>query len=358
MQADVPAPTTLPTPNPSLRPFLLAVFAVFIVGTLAYGVVNSGQEPYVVATIFATRFLGIFIEAVPFLLLGTLTSGLIEAFLRPDDLVRFLPRNRYLSTVGGAFLGMVFPVCECGVVPVARRLFVKGLPPSVGIAFLLAAPVLNPIVFASTFIAFGGSVIFVGRFVVTAIVAIAVGWLFALTSRHDEEVLLPASLSAHTPLPAVNGVQITLPYPPPSPRPSLRKGIGQALTVSVSEFFEMGRYLVIGCLLASAMQTLVPQETLLRVGEGTVTSVLAMQVLAFVLSVCSTVDSFLALAFVNTFTTGAILAFLSFGPMVDIKSTLMFLGVFQKRAVFYLILLPFMLNAVAGVALNLWLLRG
>ena len=101
------------------------------------------------------------------------------------------------------------------------------------------------------------------------------------------------------------------------------------------------------------MQTLVPQESLLALGAGPVLSVLFMQALAYILSVCSTVDSFLALAFVNTFSTGAIVSFLSFGPMVDIKSTLMFSGVFRPRVVAYLILLPFMLNLLAGVMLNL-----
>jgi uncharacterized protein len=106
-------------------------------------------------SIFATRFLGIFIEAVSFLLLGTIISGMIEVFISNDDITRFVPRNPIAATVVGSMLGFVFPVCECGTVPVARRLYQKGLPVSVGITFLLAAPVMNPIVFASTYAAFG-----------------------------------------------------------------------------------------------------------------------------------------------------------------------------------------------------------
>ena len=100
------------------------------------------------------------------------------------------------------------------------------------------------------------------------------------------------------------------------------------------------------------MQTLVPQQSLLALGTGSVLSVVFMQILAFILSVCSTVDSFLALAFVNTFTTGSIISFLSFGPMVDIKSTLMFTGVFRRKIVLYLVILPFVLNLLAGVVIN------
>ena len=113
--------------------------------------------------VFATRFLGIFIEAVPFLLLGSLTSGLIESFVKSDDIVRLMPRNRLGAALGGAFLGLAFPVCECGVVPVTRRLFSKGMPLPMGVAFLLAAPFMNPIVFASTYIAFGFGPVFIGR---------------------------------------------------------------------------------------------------------------------------------------------------------------------------------------------------
>ena len=326
-----------------LRPLAYLVLALVVVSMLLLAILGTGRAPGVVLNIFSTRFLGIFIEAAPFLLLGSLTSGLIAAFVRPEDVARVMPRNPILSTISGAFLGLVFPVCECGVVPVTRRLFKKGLPMSVGIAFLLAAPFMNPIVFVSTFIAFGFGPIFIGRFLITAVVAISVGLIFALNAKPDQ-VLLPISRRDDE----ADGADC-------APRPTLRQGLSESLTVAVSEFFEMGRFLVMGCVLAASMQTLVSQNVLLSVGSEPIISVLAMQALAFVLSVCSTVDAFLALAFVNTFTTGSILAFLSFGPMVDIKSTMMFTGVFKRRVVAYLILLPFLMNLLAGVLINYWL---
>ncbi|MFW5748424.1 MAG: permease, partial [Chloroflexota bacterium] len=118
--------------------------------------------------------------------------------------------------------------------------------------------------------------------------------------------------------------------------------------------FEMGRFLVIGSLLAAGMQTLVPQQTLTALGEGPLVSVIVLQALAFILSVCSTVDSFLALSFVGTFTGGSITAFLTFGPMVDIKSTLMFVGVFKPRVVVYLIVLPLLMTMLVGLWINLF----
>lgn len=322
-----------------VRPFTWGLAFALMGLMLIIAVIHSGQTPATIFTIFTTRFLGIFIEAVPFLLLGTLTSGLIEAFVTPDDLVRYLPRNKVLATIVGSFLGILFPVCECGVVPVTRRLFTKGLPISVGIAFLLAAPFMNPIVFASTYIAFGFGQIFILRFVITAVVAISVGLIFAYAARPDQ-VLQPSAMQPDT-------FEFKL------PRKGWRDGLKQSMNVAHNEFFEMGRFLIVGCLMASALQTLVPQEQLFIIGSGPVISVLAMQALAFLLSVCSTVDAFLALAFLTTFTTGSIVAFLSFGPMVDIKSTMMFLGVFKRRAVAYLILLPFLMNLLFGVLINL-----
>ena len=296
--------------------------------------------------VFATRFLGIFIEAVPFLLLGSLTSGLIESFVKADDILRWLPRNRLGAALGGAFLGLAFPVCECGVVPVTRRLFSKGLPLSMGIAFLLAAPFMNPIVFASTYIAFGFGPVFIGRFVMTVLVAVTVALVigsFAKPGSVLKEVALAGGGHAH------DHDHHDHKHDPPSTGEKLL----HAAQIASDEFFEMGRFLILGSALAALMQTLVPQESLLALGTGNVLSVLFMQALAYILSVCSTVDSFLALAFVNTFTTGSIISFLSFGPMVDIKSTLMFTGVFKRRIVIYLILLPFVMNWLAGVVINL-----
>jgi hypothetical protein len=322
----------------------LAALAAALLLAIGYQANSSGREYMLVLSVFATRFLGIFVEAVPFLLLGSITSGLIETFVKSDDIMRILPRNRLGAAIGGAFLGLVFPVCECGVVPVARRLFSKGSPVSLGVAFLLAAPFMNPIVFASTYIAFGVGPVFIGRIVVTLLVAVIVGTVIGSFAK-PRAVLKPIALGGgHD---GHDGHEHC-----DHEEPAARVKLLGALQIAGDEFFEMGRFLIFGSMLAALMQTLVPQESLLALGTGPILSVVFMQILAYVLSVCSTVDSFLALAFVNTFTTGAIVSFLSFGPMVDIKSTLMFTGVFRRRIVFYLILLPFVINLLAGAVIN------
>src|SRR5450432_807445 len=299
---------------------------------------------------FSTRFLGIFIEAVSFLLLGTLISGLIGVFISNDDMARLVPKNPIAATLVGSMLGFIFPVCECGVVPVTRRLYQKGLPVSVGITFLLAAPVMNPIVLAGTYAAFGFGPVLIGRFVISWIMAVTVGLLFALQTR-------PQRLIRAEALPTLAGgsgvVNIAVTPTTPSQRPALVPGLLQALKLAGDEFFEMGRYLVIGAFLASVMQTFVSQDSLKALATNPVNSVLVMAGLAFLLSVCSTVDAFLALSFARTFTTGSILTFLTFGPMVDIKSTMMYLSVFKRRTVAYMVILPFLISVLIGIWLNL-----
>jgi uncharacterized membrane protein YraQ (UPF0718 family) len=297
---------------------------------------------------YVTVFLGIFIEAAPFLLMGSLVAGLIAEFITPDDIARFYPRSRLAAPLAGALLGMVFPVCECGVVPVVRRLYQKGFPVAAGVAFLLGAPVLNPIVIASTYAAFGLGPMFWGRLAFTLLIAAGVGLVFS-ASPSVIRILAPRSLS---PLMG-SGLDAPPVLAATSRRAPFSARLHRAFSAATDELFDMGRYLVIGALIATTLQTFVPQQTLLGIGQGQVSSVIALQALAFVLSVCSTVDAFLALSFVNTFTVGAVLAFLVFGPMVDVKSTLLYLNVFRPRAVLYAVAICFLAALLIGAFINL-----
>ena len=256
--------------------------------------------------------------------------------------MKWLPRNPFLQVACCSLLGMFFPVCECGVVPLTRRFLWKGLPPGGAMAFLLAAPVLNPVVIASTYAAFGVGPVFWGRMAGTLVVAIVVGLVFTLQPDAKAVLRLDALPQAEI-LPTAELVT------PVKAKSRLR----ELLVIASDEFFEMGRYLVLGSALAALLQTFVPQQALLSVGRGPLGSVLVLIALAVLLSVCSTVDAFIALAFVGTFSGGAILAFLVYGPMVDIKSTLMFLRAFNRKTVVYLVLLPLAMTVVLGVVWNL-----
>ena len=330
---------------------------------------------------FTTIFLGIFIEAVPFVAIGALLSGVIEMGVSTRTLTRWVPARTGAGVVAGAALGLVFPVCECGVVLVVRRLLSKGLPPPVAIAFLLGAPVLNPVVIASTATAFGFGWMLIGRLALTLIVAVAVAAAFRRARPAD--ILLNADGVGDG---AANGVEGEARHaasghgdhhhhdhdhhdhdhhdhhhahehdPRDQPGPGRARSIGffarDALLHGSADLFDMGRYLVIGCGLAALLQTLMPQSVLLDIGRGGAASVATMQGLGYLLSVCSSVDAFLALAFTATFAPASILAFLVFGPMVDVKSTLLFLSVFRTRAVVYLVVLPLVLTFAAALIVH------
>lgn len=294
---------------------------------------------------FTAIFLGIFIEAVPFLLLGTVASGLVEVFVQREDVMRLLPGSRLGAAVLGSLLGLAFPVGEGGVVPLARRLMTKGVPVSSGIAFLLAAPIVNPVVLASTYAAYGWGPMLLARLGLALAVAVTIGLIFSL-NRNPTNMLKPDAAPA-----VVGGV--TDAVPTTREEAPLGDRLKRSLRIAGDEFFELGRYLVIGALLGALIQTLVSQNALLALGTGPVVSVLIVQVLAFVLSVSSATDAFVSLHLASTFATGSLLSFLVFGAMVDIKSTLMFLGVFKLRYVVYLVVLPFLLTLLAGVLINL-----
>jgi hypothetical protein len=272
--------------------------------------------------------------------MGTLASGIVEVYIDREAFFARLPKNRVVGIILGAFLGLVFPVCECGVVPLTRRLFKKGLPLSIGITFLLAAPILNPIVILSTYTAFGFGSIFWGRIGVSLIVAIITGLIFS--GQPESEVML----AGHTaPVCSIHDHHSS------EPRAKQRKLI-QVVSIAAEELFEMGQFLILGSLLAALMQTLIPQNTLLALGKGPLVSILLLAALAFLLSICSTVDAFVALSFAANFSTGALLAFLVYGPMVDIKSIFMFSRAFNKKTVVYLTLIPLFVVVLITLFIN------
>jgi uncharacterized membrane protein YraQ (UPF0718 family) len=286
-----------------------------------------------------TIFLGILIEALPFLLLGVLVSQVLALVMRGDRGLAWLPRGRLASLVSLTGIGMLFPVCECGNVPVARRLVTRGVPVASAVVFLLAAPALNPVVALSTYAAFGDDPALVAyRLGFTFLIAVGVGLLLSLHPRPHELLRRGGQASgAHDP-------------------PTAGAGRGRTLyllaTSALSEFAEMGGVLVVGAALAALTQTLVPRRVLLSLGQGPVLSVAVMMAFAVILSVCSTVDAFVALAYAGTFSDGSLTAFLVYGPMIDLKSILLMLTVFSPKAVALVTVLITEAAFLVGVGLN------
>jgi len=337
-----------------------------------------------------TLFLSLLIEAMPFLLMGVLLSGLLLFFVDERKLIAVMPRNPLLGAIVGSCGGFLFPVCECGNIPVARRLLLQGAPTPVAIGLLLAAPTVNPIVIWATWVAFRDQPeIVVLRVLFSLSIAIFIACLFS--TQADLRPLLQPSVTRSRLLKSESPVGSLWQSKPAQPerKPALLQSgsflLGQPegplrmdasslqgsvatakpsqplpdklrlfLENTVQELRELGGVLVIGSAIAAVIQVGVPREIIVSLGQGPVTSILAMMLLAAVVSICSTVDSFFALAFSSTFTSGSLLAFLVFGPMIDIKAIGLMLSVFKARAIIYLFVLIAQLTLLLTLIVNLY----
>ncbi|NJK33487.1 MAG: permease [Oscillatoriales cyanobacterium SM2_2_1] len=299
-----------------------------------------------------TLFLSLLVEAIPFLLLGVMLSGALMVFVDEGRLIRAIPRHPFLGALTGSLIGFLFPVCECGNVPVARRLLTQGAPASVAVAFLLAAPTINPIVIWATWTAFRDQPeLVLWRVVLSLVVAVTTGTIFSV--QKDIRPLLqprlamaiasaaevPKSLDRLTGTFFVGEEKKTLEQtlsPVCAPQEERWR---MFLTNTLVELRELGAILIFGSAIAAIVQVWVPRDVIVGLGQGPITSILAMMTLAAVVSICSTVDAFFALSFAGIFTTGSLLSFLVFGPMIDLKAIGLILTIFQRRAVIYLFLL-------------------
>ncbi len=275
-----------------------------------------------------TLFLGIVIEAFPFILLGSLVSSYIHVFVRTETALSYIPKNPILGCASVSLWGMFFPVCECGNVPVARQLIRKNIPAGASISFLLGAPILNPIVIITTIVAFPDTpIIWWGRIILGFFVATVVGSLFSMAP--SEEIVRKefsndqdCCTHSHTSQPLWSKIQTLFVH-------------------TSSEFLHMASVMIFGAFVAASMQAFFPREMIVSIAQTPILSILAMMGLAFVISICSTTDAFFALAYAHQFSPASLVAFLVFGPMIDIKALLLMKTAYTTKALVYLTLLVF-----------------
>ena len=286
-------------------------------------------------------FQGLLIEALPFLMLGVTIAGLARWLVPQSAWVRRLPRNPLFAPIVGALLGFALPACECGNVPVARRLLASGAPLGTGFGFLFAAPVLNPIVLASTWAAFPDKTwLLWARPAGAFVIALALSALLGLIPESRllqgallEERRLSQPLSSIGLLERRTGLVGAGLAKPAMPAQSTALLPRELLSHSTREFLGLLTLLVLGSALAAVVQTWLPRSWLLALGSAPTLSVLALMLLALVVSVCSSVDAFLALGFAAQVTPGALLAFLLLGPVVDLKLAGLFTVLLTPRAI-------------------------
>jgi uncharacterized membrane protein YraQ (UPF0718 family) len=294
-----------------------------------------------------TLALSVIIESAPFVFLGILLSTVVQVWLPHGFLLRFLPRQPLLRRAAISLLGMFFPVCECGNVPLARGFMVGGFTVPESITFLLAAPILNPITIITTHQAFGFSDgILITRIVAGFIIANVIGWLF---SRHpDPDSLLTPDFAASCARPEPSGHD--------HDHDHKHSGGPTKIQTSVDLFARETAVIMpalfIGSLVAALTQVFVPRSVLLELGSNPVWSVLAMMALAFIVAVCSNVDAFFVLSFGSTFMPGGIAAFLTFGAMIDVKMLALMRTTFTTRTLVQVTALVALMSAAAGLLVN------
>ena len=307
----------------SLRDSISRNLQVFFVA-FSFAMAFSAQGSDIFAT-FSIIFSAIMLEAVPFMLMGALLGGFIEIFLSRERLIDLLPKRSVNAIVLAAMLGLIFPVCECAIVPVVKKLSDKGMPLGASVAFLLGGPIVNPLVFASTLVAYSFSW-------ETALVRSFTGFVIAV----GVGILIDRSLS---------GKEALLDSAPPSPHGcgcnhenasllNFRGKMLAAISHGASDFYGICRFLIIGAFIAAALQTLVPRQIFIPVMTRPVTAIIAMMLLAVTLNLCSEADAFVSASLQPMGVPfSAQLAFMVLGPMLDIKLILMYLTVFSKKMI-------------------------
>jgi uncharacterized protein len=313
---------------------------------------------------FALAFLSILFEGAPFILLGTLVSGFIDIYLPAGTMDRFLPKHRNLAVIAAGLMGAVFPVCECAVVPVIRRLVKKGLPVSCALTYMLAAPIVNPITALSTWKAFQGqnaAMMTSSRMLLGFLIAVVVG---LVVSRLPLVMVLKESL-----LKSMEGPEKKPAHEDhdhehdhdgccghhhhASDRdtaPHEDNRLVAAFRSALKDFVEVGVYFAIGVSITALFNTgIAPGAAWLDgLAGSTVGSPAALMALAFILSLCSTSDAFIA-ATLDKFSWGAKLAFLTFGPMMDVKLLFLYQTVLRKNFIIALALGLFI--AIGGITI-------
>lgn len=297
-------------------------------------------------------FISIFYESLPFLLLGALISSIIEAFVSDEKLARLIPKNKILASLVGILLGFFIPACDCAVIPVSKRLIKKKVPINVVVSFMLASPIINPVVLLSTYYAFykTNPEIIILRIILGIIIALIIGIIMGIIFNKKEvikeikeessddidedfmeliEEFDACKINCHDE--TVNSKFIFI------------------VKDTLNDLFEVVKYLIFGALIASTIQVLTPRSVINIFKNSQILSIVALMLFAYLISLCSTSDSFIGKSLINTFTKQSVLAYLVLGPMIDIKNTIVLLGNFKKKFVLTLISLIFIMVFIFSI---------
>lgn len=292
---------------------------------------------------FSVIFISIILEALPFIMLGSIISAFIQVFISENTIARLLPKNKLIGIFIASLSGFVFPVCECAVIPIARRLIKKGVPTNMAVAFMLSVPIVNPIVLLSTYYAFHGRpYVVLIRGVGGFVIALAIGAIMG-SIKQGKSCLKPSYIDRDN----ICSCGFNHSYKKQNSK------FMEILYHTNAELYDIGKFLILGAFISAAFQALIPREQILHLGQNSAFSIVIMLIFAFLISLCSEADAFIASTFIGQFTLGSIIAFLLLGPMIDVKNTLMLSYSFKKSFIAKLIVIIFIFCFTAGYLINL-----
>ncbi|URZ00458.1 permease [Clostridium felsineum] len=358
--------------NEIFLPFIICIiFPIVFMLTTNIGVIRKTfsfllENPSLQS--FVTIFISIILEALPFIIIGVFLSSLIQVFISEETLARIIPKNTVLGILFAATVGLIFPVCDCAIIPIVRRLLKKGLPLPIGVTFMLSVPIINPVVLTSTYYAFLNNPYapFI-RAVAGWTSAVIIGFMISKLNKFNtrqaklheilfkERLYTPKnthSIHEHNHEHCHHDHTCSCGHIHHTEKNFSALTLVHVLEHVSLELQDVGRFVIMGAFLSALMQTFIPRKYILSIGHGNISSIIVMMLLAYVLCVCSETDAFIARTFVNQFTNGSIIAFLIFGPMIDIKNTLMLCETFNLKFVFKLVLSIILVCFLIGLSFN------
>ncbi|WP_347489233.1 permease [Desulfoscipio sp. XC116] len=309
--------------------FCMVILLFIILYLLAAPLLELSQAPM---NTVINVFLGIMLQAVPFLLIGVLISSLIQVFISKDAIERKFPQKLGWGMLAAILGGFCLPVCDCASIPIFRSLVRKGVPLAAAVTFMTATPVINPVVMLSTYYAFNGNLqIVAARIGLGIIASVLTGLWFAI--RPSGARVLPSGF---------DGIMCSCGcYEGAENITTFGGKLSLFIRHSQAEFFNVGKYLMIGAFVASVLQTTITKAIYLQNSADFAVSLLVMMLMAFSLSLCSSSDAIIARSFASRFPLEAVMGFLVFGPMLDIKNVIMLSSGFSKRFIARLLAVTF-----------------
>ncbi|MGL5820773.1 MAG: permease [Sarcina sp.] len=280
---------------------------------------------------FSIIFSSILLEALPFILLGAIISSIMQLFVTEDLIKKLIPKNKLLGGIVAAFLGVFLPVCECVTVPITKSLIQKNIPINVAITYMLSAPIVSPLVIASTYVAFNGNIKIVALRVVLGVVIAIITGLLMIPLTNKDNILKSNSMNYRCDCGCEdikNGNENLF----------LRLLKGTSI-----EFYDIGKYFIVAAMFAAIFQMNITEKMITSLGLNHITGIIVMILFSFLISLCSEADAFVAQTFLANFSLGGVMGFLVIGPMIDVKNVGMLLASFTKSFVIKLTFVIFSL---------------